>query len=378
MRRKLSSSAALAMALLLGCSACAGRAGTPATSATSPQAPTATGEAADHGGPAPALIARASSTIVYVLATARSSAGGRLELFRSDNAGRSFRPVTAPAARSAVGNPLKVRAMTFINPADGIAILGTPEQPEPLMMTVNGAKSWHRIVLGGSGAVWAVAGHGSEAYALTLSCGKSENCRSPRLYRSVAGSLRWIRQPATGISGAAGAGGIGFSAWGSSVWLTVGNGEAAEIGLLGSTDSGRAFHQETALAAVACWSAATSVSVVWLSCSEGMSVAFQRFTVGSARSRLLPVTGAGTGNTFLDPLSDRIAYFGTALGSRAGLYLSRNSGRSFTRTGRLPGPDAGISTSVTFLNVRDGLALIDGSRLLRTTDTGASWTSVRL
>jgi photosystem II stability/assembly factor-like uncharacterized protein len=58
--------------------------------------------------------------------------------------------------------------------------------------------------------------------------------------------------------------------------------------------------------------------------------------------------------------------------------LSRDAGHSFTRTGPLPGPSSGINTSVTFLTIRDGLALAPGSTLFRTTDGGASWTRVYL
>ena len=93
---------------------------------------------------------------------------------------------------------------------------------------------------------------------------------------------------------------------------------------------------------------------------------------------LLPVTGAGTGNTFLDPLSASTAIFGTALGHFVGLYLTRNGGRSFTKTGRLPGPSGGISTTVTFLTARHGLAVLYGGPMLRTANGGKSWVTVRL
>lgn len=169
-----------------------------------------------------------------------------------------------------------------------------------------------------------------------------------------------------------------MTGYGASVWLTTGNGLAPQVGLLHSGDSGHSFHREAALAAIACWAAATSARVVWVTCSEGMSVSFWRLAAGSARPRPLPVIGAGTGNTFPDPLSDDAVYFGTALGPHAGLSPSRDAGRGFTRTGPLPGPSSGISTSVTFLTMRDGLALVPGSTLFRTTTRGASWTRVHL
>jgi photosystem II stability/assembly factor-like uncharacterized protein len=317
-----------------------------------------------------------------VYALARPGRAGRgepaAELLRSSDAGRTFARVSWPVVRAPSGAVLPVRALTFINPADGFAIIGTPGQHQPLLMTVNGARSWHRIWLSGRGSVWSVAGRARGAYALVLACGRTLECRDPRLYHSAAGSLHWVRAAALGTRGAAGAGGIGMTGYGRSVWLTVGNGIAPQVGLLRSDDSGHSFQREAALNAIACWAAATSSRVVWLSCSEGMTVSYRRLTAGRTHPRLLPVIGAGTGNSFLEPLSDDLVYFGTAVGAHAGLSLSRDAGRSFTRTGPLPGPSSGISTSVTFLSVRDGLALVPGSTLFRTTDSGASWTKVYL
>lgn len=328
----------------------------------------------------PLLIARASSTVVYVLA--RLARAGRsapaAELLRSTDSGGTFERVSWPAVRTPAGAALPVRALTFINPADGLAVIGTLGQHEPLLMTVDGARSWHQVQLTGSGSVWSVSGGAGEAYALVLTCGTTQRCHDLRLYRAAAGSLRWAREAALGTRGAAGAGGIGMAGYGASVWLTTGNGLAPQVGLLHSGDSGHSFHREAALTAIACWAAATSARVVWATCPEGMSVSFLRLTAGSTHPRQLPVTGAGTGNTFLDPLSDNAVYFGTALGPHAGLSLSRDAGRSFTRTGPLPGPSSGISTSLALLTARDGLALVPGAALYRTTNSGASWIRVHL
>jgi hypothetical protein len=326
----------------------------------------------------PNLVARASTAVAYVLGTMRrGSTATATQLFRSDNAGQSFFRVSAPILPSArTGKALPVRALTFLSPAYGIAIVGTPLQREPLLVTNDAARSWHRVSIGSASPVWAVAGGDGQAYALVLTCGRTEYCHDVRLYRSKVGSLSWSRVPASGSAGAAGAGGISLAAWGSSVWLTVGNGEAPTIGLLVSASSGRSFHRQAALAAVACWASAASASVVWVTCSEGMSLAFTRFAPGARQA--LPVTGAGTGNTFLNPLSASVAIFGTSLGQFAGLYVTRNGGRSFAKTGRLPGPSAGISTTVTFLTARDGFALVYGGALLRTANGGKTWVAVRL
>jgi len=357
---------ALTLALSAGC----------ASSARPPHQATPTPRGA--GPVAAAQVVRASASVVYVLRTTRSGPAATMtRLFRSDNAGQSFFPVSAPILASArTGKALPVRTLTFLSPAYGIAIIGTPQRREPLLVTTDGARSWHRVGIGSADVVHAVAGGDGQAYALVLTCGRTQYCHDVRLYRSTIGSLRWSRVPASGTAGAAGAGGIWLAAWGSSVWLTVGNGVTPTIGLLASANSGRSFHRQAALAAVACWVSAASPSVAWVTCSEGMSRAFTRFAPGARRS--LPVTGAGTGNTFLDPISASVAIFGTALGHFAGLYLTRNGGRSFTKTGRLPGRSAGISTTVTFLTASDGLALVYGGGLLHTANGGTTWTAVRL
>jgi hypothetical protein len=322
------------------------------------------------------LVARASASVVYVLGRARRGPAATL-LFRSDNAGRSFFPVSAPVLFSARGGGAPpVRALTFISPAYGIAVVGTPAQREPLLVTDDGARTWHRVALGTAGAVWAVAGGDGRAYALVLTCVPSGNCHGVRLYRSTAGSLAWSRVPASGTAGAVGSAGISLAAWGRDVWLTAGNGQAPAIGLLASANSGATFYREAALTAIACRLSASATSVVWVTCSEGMSLALSRFASGVRRA--LPVTGAGTGNTFLDPLSASVAIFGTALGQFAGLSVTRNGGRSFTRTGRLPGPFGGIGTTVTFLTAGDGFAVLSSGALLRTADGGTTWAAVRL
>ena len=50
----------------------------------------------------------------------------------------------------------------------------------------------------------------------------------------------------------------------------------------------------------------------------------------------LPIGRAGTGNTFLDALSDDTALFGTAVGDQAGLHLSTDRGTHFTRLAAIP------------------------------------------
>jgi len=80
---------------------------------------------------------------------------------------------------------------------------------------------------------------------------------------------------------------------------------------------------------------ATSAHVMWNSCATGMSMGFIRTEDGRPGVNL-PMGGAGTGNTFLDALTDDTAVFGTALGDQAGLYLSTDRGTHFTRLSAIP------------------------------------------
>jgi photosystem II stability/assembly factor-like uncharacterized protein len=359
--------AAAALALTAGCA--------PSGPAPGQRSP-AVADAAGQRAPLPVLVAKASPTVVYVLARTQT---GTSELFRSSDAGLHFSQVSAPVLRSpATGRPLPVRILTFANGTDGIAVLGSPDQHGAMLVTDNAARSWRRARLGGRGAVTAVAGHGGLAYALELDCGGTV-CHDLRLYRAAAGSARFARTTARGTVGAQGAGGIGLAAWGPRVWLMTGNGTGAPIQLLESADRGATFSQVAQLTAVGCGPEAGTATVLWLWCSGGMLLTFDRFSASTNRLQQLRLTGSGTGNTFLFPLSGRQVLFGTGDGRQAGgIYLSRDCGRNFTRIGSLPGPASGLFAQLTFLTARNALALVSQRRLLRTSTGGRTWTQVRL
>jgi len=106
-----------------------------------------------------------------------------------------------------------------------------------------------------------------------------------------------------------------------------------------------------------------------------MNVGFFRMEDGRPDVNL-PMGGAGTGNTFLDALSDDTAVFGTAVGEQAGLYLSTDRGTHFTRLSAIPeaftNPEHGLD-DMAFLTPLVGLAITDGSALHLTTNSGRTW-----
>ncbi|MHB8188574.1 MAG: WD40/YVTN/BNR-like repeat-containing protein [Dermatophilaceae bacterium] len=120
---------------------------------------------------------------------------------------------------------------------------------------------------------------------------------------------------------------------------------------------------------------ATSAHVVWISCATGMLMGFFRTEDGRPDVNL-PMGGAGTGNTFLDALSDDTAVFGTAVGEQAGLYLSTDRGTHFTRLAAIPetftNSGHGLD-DIAFLTPLVGLAITDESALHLTTNGGRTW-----
>lgn len=335
---------------------------------------------AGRAGLAAVLVAQASARVVYVLGRPAGAAGpGPVRLFRSDDGAIRFRTVATPAARSPVtGRPLTVSGLWFTGPADGYALFGAWGRRGPLMATSDGARTWHRVTVGTAGFIAAVAGHGRLAYALVVRCNRGlANCPRTLLYRAAAGSTTWTPVPAAGLAQPNASGGPSLAAWGRSVWIMAGNGEAPSPVLLASADAGRSFRRTT-VPAIGCWLAATSPAVAWLTCSTGMMLTFDRSAGG--RLARLPVTGAGTGNTVLAPVSGTAAYFGTGTGAAAGrLYLSRDGGAAFTRSGRLPASfRSATAAHLMFLTIRSGLSWTDGGLLMRTSDRGATWTTVRL
>ena len=325
----------------------------------------------------------ASPRVAYLLAGSGPSAEGHPALFRTGDGGAHFRQVTAPVVRGRTGRPLPILTLVFVDPNHGYAIAGDPRvnRPAVLLYTADAARSWRRARLPGAAAahVDSVAGHGGRVFAAAIRCSSPVRCRDVTVYSSPTGSGSWHRTGAA-LPARDSESGVGLAAWGSTVWLMLGMGDSRHPMTLRSTNSARTFTTlPPTTYAVTCSPAATSVRVIWTSCRTGTMLAFQR-TSGGGSGRSLPVEGAGTGDTFLDPLSDSVAYFGTAFGRQAGLYRTRDGGRRFTSVAGFPRRAArsGIAAQVTFLDTRVGLAILRGLNLLRTADGGHTWRRIHV
>jgi photosystem II stability/assembly factor-like uncharacterized protein len=271
--------------------------------------------------------------------------------------------------------------VTFVDSEHGYAVLGGDDlnQPTTLMYTTDGARSWRSATLPRTGGhISAIDGHGGRVFAATIQCRNPQTCPrgTARIYSSALGSKAWHRTGTT-FPQHNFAGGIGFTAWGDSIWITLGNGMEPRQTTMMSTDSGRTFATSNTSNAVACYPDATSAQITWTTCSTGMFLAFYRHS-GEGNQEKLPIAGAGTGGTFLDPLDDQDAYFGTAIGNHAGLYLTRDGGHTFDRVASLPRllVRAMKTDQLVFLNTSVGIAPLSGPNLLRTTNGGRSWHTV--
>ena len=166
---------------------------------------------------------------------------------------------------------------------------------------------------------------------------------------------------------------------GDTVWLSLGIGGPAPR-TFRSTDGGATYSAAPAAPCLGETAVATSVHVVWNSCATGMMMGFSRSEDGRPDVNL-PMSGAGTGDTFLNALTDDTAVFGTALGDQAGLYLSTDRGAHFTRQAAIPEAFTNSGHSLddmAFLTPLVGLAITDESALHLTTNGGRTWQLVRL
>jgi hypothetical protein len=383
--RLLATITVVAALALAGCSGSEPRSHGPTTSKTTPTQPSVPVHSHDRNPPSQLQaksVFTAPPDAVYVLAGSGPRLTDHPALFRSGDGGQHFARVHLPSAHSGAIGAKPFLWLRFVDAEHGYAVLGGVDlnQPTTLMYTTDGARSWHPTTLPRAGGhISAIDGHGGQVFAATIQCRNPQNCPrgSAHIYASALGSKTW-RPTAASLPRHDLAGGVGFTAWGDSIWVTLGNGmEPGQVTMM-STDAGATFAPGTTSNGIACYPDATSPQIVWITCSTGMFLAFYRLS-GEGNQQKLPIAGAGTGGTFLDPLDDQEAYFGTAIGSHAGLYLTRDGGHTFDRVASLPRllVRSMKTDQIVFLNTAVGIAPLSGSNLLRTSNGGRSWHTVR-
>lgn len=348
------------------------------SSAPSPATTPATRESTSTSATAPvqpdgpdslATVEAVSSTVAYVFTPLTSSRHVVPALLVTTDGARTFRRAVPPTG---VGLASPLLRLHFASATVGLAILGGTGTHTTLLATSDGARTWHAVILPDARPVVQVAGHSARLYVETSACGSSGPCSDIRVYTATSVAGPWHRV----FSGAAttGGGGTALAGWGDSVWLSLGIGGPAPR-TLRSTDAGETYSSASAASCVGETAEATSAHVVWISCATGMLVGFIRSEDGRPDVNL-PIGGAGTGNTFLDALTDDTAVFGTAVGEQAGLYLSTDRGTHFTRQAAIPEAFTNSGHSLddmAFLTPLVGLAITDGSALHLTTNSGRTW-----
>ncbi len=310
-----------------------------------------------------------SSDVAYVFTPLTSSRHVVPALLVTTDGARTFRRAAPPTG---VGLASPLLRLHFASATVGLAILGGTGTRTTLIATSDGARTWHAVTLPDGRPVVQVAGHGARLYVVTSACGSSGPCSDNRVYTATSVAGRWHRV----FSGAptTGNGGTALAGWGDSVWLSLGIGGPAPR-TFRSTDGGATYLSAPAAPCLGVTVVATSAHVVWTSCAGGMLMGFFRTEDGRPDVNL-PMGGAGTGNTFLDALSDDTAVFGTAVGNQAGLCLSTDRGTHFTRLAAIPEAftNSGHSLDdIAFLTPVVGLAITDGSALNLTTNGGRTW-----
>jgi|GEM_PF-1587347 hypothetical protein len=326
-----------------------------------------------------------TNNVIYVVGTFSGPEGGQVELFRSDSGGRSFQQEDLPpASRLTTVHRHGNLTVQFEGAERGVAIVGSS-----LFVTGDGGRSWHHApgpisrtwVYFAKGNTVRMEAAGSVAYAVVIHCLNGDNCPSYGLFRSTNWFSSWVEEPAPDSGKFNAAGGIDLSAFGSDVWILLGNG-VTQLTLFGSTNEGRSFEKLVAPSAISCGTTPFTAHVLWISCSTGMQVAFFRSTDGGAHLTRLQIFGFGTDGTELWPVSSSTAFFQPGITAvRPGLYRTTDGGRIFVKLRGLPaafGTNGLEVTDMSFADDLDGFALLSTGLIFRTSDGGTTWTPVLL
>ncbi|MGP8149604.1 MAG: hypothetical protein ACLPXU_02770 [Acidimicrobiales bacterium] len=326
-----------------------------------------------------------TNNVIYVVGTSSGPEGGRVELFRSDNRGSSFQQeALPPASRLTTVYRHGNLTVQFQGAERGVAIVGSS-----LFVTSDGGRSWPQARGPISGTwVYLAKGNtvrmeaaGSVAYVVVIHCLNGDSCPSYGLYRSTNWFSSWVEEPAPDSGKFNAAGGIDLSAFGSDVWILVGNG-VSQLTLFGSTNEGRSFEKLVAPSAISCGTTPFSDRVLWISCSTGMQVAFFRSTDGGAHLTRLQIFGFGTDGTQLWPVSASTAFFQPGITAvRPGFFRTTDGGRIFVKLRGLPAAFGTVGqdvASVSFADDLDGFALLSTGLIFGTSDGGSTWTPVLL
>jgi hypothetical protein len=305
-----------------------------------------------------------SGTTAYVLETEPCGTRTCTRLLLTTDGGLRFR---AEPAATVNGRP------TFANLHDAYRISGAEGDTEgSFFQSDNAGRSWQAVDFGKGTTVLNFTVADGQVYVAVNRCTPTYVCTDYRLYRSAAGSSSWASAPipTVDLHGS----GIGIGAFGSRVWLTLGNG--GPVTLLESTDGGVSFSVASSdIEALSCGPFPTSSSVLWLSCSTGNYGHWSRSSDGGASFVGLNV--AGPNGAGLDVVSDSVAFF-TSPSDPTVFERTTNSGATFQQL-KAPNMSGAAGLQVYFGDPTHGLAVVTNGNgtgptsLWRTSDGGLTW-----
>ncbi len=277
--------------------------------------------------------------------------------------------------------------MQFANVNDGYAIVGLTD-PTVLYVTVNGARTWHRVSMGTGVTTLGLTTTANSIVAVTGVCSRNgDSCHDYRIGRSSLSAQRWSsRSMPIGRSGKL-VWGFPYvpAAFGNEVWISEQPPGPAVI--FYSRDRGMSFKKVVTpkLGSVnACALIPESASNLWADCPTGMEVSFFfSKDAGTTWTSIPQQQFSGTGGGYFDPATSNLAFLD--YGGSAPFVRIATAPRSATKLGALSCSKVNSSINgLIFTNTRDGLALCfpgdlpAAGRLERTTDGGSRWLAVPL
>lgn len=243
---------------------------------------------------------------------------GATSIARTSNGGASFRAIPAPPLPPP-GETIPV--LRFANSNDGFAYL--PRVAGTFYATHDGGATWHSVPLG---AVIAFATTGDYATAVTVRCTANGDCGKERYERSPVSSDTWTSSAPPFAPSAPEA---DLAAHASTLWLLAPKGKSHDE-IARSTDAGATFSTTTG------------------PCSSDLG-----------------------GD--LEPSSSVVLWAICPTGMLSGAWRSTDAGDSFAS---LKTPE--LENSALIAPASDTTAVIaqGADKLLRTTDAGATWSSI--
>lgn len=252
--------------------------------------------------------------------------------------------------------------LRFADANDGFAYL--PRVSGTFYATHDGGATWHKVPLG---AVIAFATGGGYVTAITVQCAAGGDCGHARYERSPVSSDTWTSTaPPFALSEPE----ADLAAHGSTLWLMAPKGTQHEE-LARSTDAGKTF----STTAGPCYSdlggdlEPSSAVTVWATCATGMlSGAWRSTDAGDSFSSLK--TPELVNSALIAPASDTVAVIAQGVDDK--LLRTTDAGATWTTVAESP-EDVSF---VGFTDANVGSALTSNGKLWRSTDGGASWAVV--